>query len=155
ELPPLAYAPSVAALALLAERKPAAPQGPRSLLTVADPAYPQDAASEKRPGEAASAALGVWAQLERLKHAAQESEGSPRQFKTNVLALRGPQVTKQAVVAALPGRHVVHIAAHGLADDRFDNQFGALALTPGPMTSQDDGFLYLHEIYRLPLEACE
>src|SRR5262249_8519705 len=149
-LPPLASAPSGAGPALLADRRPAAPHGPRSLLTVADPAYPGPA-----KGGAAPAAQGVWDRLERLQCAGKESEDIGRNFAGNVLALRGEQVTKQAVVAALPGRHVVHIAAHGIADLRFANQFGALALTPGPAASQDDGFLYLHEGYRLPLEGCE
>jgi CHAT domain-containing protein len=60
-------------------------------------------------------------------------------------------------VAGLSGRQIVHIAAHGFADLKFDNQFGALAVTPPPheMPRADDGFLYVHEISRLPLQACE
>jgi CHAT domain-containing protein len=75
-----------------------------------------------------------------------------------VVALRGARATEKASVAALPGRHVVHIAAHGIAHDRFGNQFGALVLTPpgrGQAKPEDDGFLALHEIYMLPLEKCE
>src|SRR5262249_40021398 len=39
---------------------------------------------------------------------------------------------------------------------RFGNLFGALALTPpAKATAGEDGFLTLHEIYRLPLSACD
>jgi CHAT domain-containing protein/tetratricopeptide (TPR) repeat protein len=149
ELPPLVYAPSVAILALLANRLPAAPARPEawSLLTVANPTYPQRA--------------DVRGQFPPLTHAAKESERirlffDPRQVK----ALSGTQATEKALVAALPGRQVVHIAAHGTANNRFGNQFGALVLTPPPEGQEtpeddDDGFLTLHEIYRLPLEQCE
>jgi CHAT domain-containing protein len=52
---------------------------------------------------------------------------------------------------------LVHIAAHGSADKRFGNQFGALSVTPPPPGQEsptNDGFLCLHEIYRLPLRDC-
>ena len=64
-------------------------------------------------------------------------------------------------MAALPGRHVVHIAAHGLADNRLGNLFGGLWLAPPPglktvePEAADDGFLGLGEIYRPPLSECE
>jgi CHAT domain-containing protein len=148
ELPPLAYAPSVAVLARLAALKPAAPDGPRSLLTVADPAYPR-----------AAKPAGPWGPFLPLPHTAKESERVQRFFDPEqVVALRGQRATERALVAALPGRHVVHIAAHGVADDRFGNQFGALVLAPPPPgqeVPEDDGFLALHEIAALPLEGCE
>ena len=55
------------------------------------------------------------------------------------------------------GKQIVHIAAHGIADDRFANKFGALVLTPPASGAEpeDDGFLELHEICALPLESCE
>jgi Tfp pilus assembly protein PilF len=134
-LPPIAYAPSVAALGLLAERKPAA--GRPSLLTVADPSYPRDVAEPLPP----------------LPFTAVESKRIEEAFKQagSVTALRRKEATKKALVEAAPGRRFVHIAAHGFADERFSNQFGALALTP----AADDGYLYLHEIYQLPLGDCE
>src|SRR5262249_1403429 len=60
---PLAYAPSVAAFALLAERKPAAPSGLRSLLTVANPKYREakDGLAAALPGP-----LALYGQLPRL-----------------------------------------------------------------------------------------
>jgi CHAT domain-containing protein len=151
ELPPLVYAPSVAALALLAGR-PAAPDGPLSLLTVADPAYPR-----RRAGAPDAARAALW--LPRLEGTAKESARISRLFKGEpVRVLRGAAATKRAVVAALPGRRVVHLAAHGIADERFGNLFGGLALTPSPPGKggpADDGLLPMHEIYALPLKDCE
>jgi CHAT domain-containing protein len=59
----------------------------------------------------------------------------------------------------LGGRKFVHLAAHGLVDQQYQNLFGAIALT-APVGSQnsttdDDGFLSLFEIHRLPLKDCE
>jgi CHAT domain-containing protein len=62
------------------------------------------------------------------------------------------------VVAALPGKRFVHLAAHGFADEAFGNAFAAVALTPPPRGGEEsgnDGFLTLHEISRLRLTGCE
>ncbi|HYT89578.1 MAG TPA: CHAT domain-containing protein, partial [Gemmataceae bacterium] len=168
ELPPLAYAPSVAILALLAERRPAAPNGLKSLLTVADPAYPQakeGAGQEAKvqrpalpdlshvPGSMLSKLPGPFPLLPGTRA---ESESLERLFaRDQVKALRGPKATKEALLAELSGRHVVHIAAHGIAHMHFRNLFGGLALAPGEGAEKDDGFLPLHEIYALPLRKCE
>jgi CHAT domain-containing protein len=156
ELPPITYAPSAAILALLAGRPAPRLSGPLTLLTVADPAYPAEpAAAGVTPGRG-PLPRGA---LPRLPFTRLESEGIRRLFDpTHVVALEGPRAREAAVVAALPGRSIVHMAAHGFADDRFGNLFGALALTPPPPgqeTPGDDGFLSLHEIYALPLGDCE
>jgi CHAT domain-containing protein/tetratricopeptide (TPR) repeat protein len=141
-LPPIAYVPSVAALGLLAERKPAA--GRPSLLTVANPTYPQRIAVP----------------LPLLPFTAVESKQIARAFEQTgaVMALREDSATKKALVEAASGRRFLHIAAHGFADEQISNQFGALALkpsAPGWFTPGDNGYLYLHEIYHLPLSDCE
>jgi CHAT domain-containing protein len=59
-----------------------------------------------------------------LPDSRRESERISRIFD-QVEALYGPGATEKALVAALPRRHVVHIAAHGVAVARFDNQFRA------------------------------
>jgi CHAT domain-containing protein len=72
--------------------------------------------------------------------------------------LREKEATEEAVVAALPGKHIIHLAVHGFADPRFGNKFGALALMPpasAPKTEENDGFWSLHEIYTLRLPDCE
>jgi CHAT domain-containing protein len=160
EMPPLVYAPSVAILALLADRPPVARGGPLSLLTVADPAYPAGRAGAGAPQPPRQRGLlDLMGELPRLPYTAQESERISALFERDrVTALRGERATEKGLVSALPGQHIVHIAAHGLADDRFGNKFGALALTPpatGQETPDDDGFLSLHEICTLPLKDCE
>ena len=145
-LPPLSYAPSVAILALLARRAPAERTATPSLLTVADPAYRPVAGPVRGRGG-----------LPRLAFSARESERIGRLFAAGqVTSLRGERATKAAVVRALPGQRIVHLAAHGFADDRFGNLFGALALTPPTReTAEDDGFLSLHEVCALALQDCD
>jgi CHAT domain-containing protein/tetratricopeptide (TPR) repeat protein len=167
ELPPLAYAPSVAILALVAGRQPAAPDGLRSLLTVtpdytrgvrsAVPAGPADSVGPGRPGAPDQALSRLWGQLPPLKYAEEESQHVIGLFDSeNVKQLRGARVTKKLLAEAVRNRHVVHIAAHGFADERFDNRFGALVLTPpSDKEPPDKGFLTLDEIYALPLDGCE
>jgi CHAT domain-containing protein/TolA-binding protein len=157
QMPPLVYAPSAAILSLLTERAPAAP-GPLSLLTVADPDY--GAARGRKQGQDASDDFALHSQLPRLPFTSGESRKIAAVFQENKFAvesLTGKRATEKALTAALGGKRVVHIAAHGLADDRFGNKFGALALTPPPgkATADDDGFLSLYEIYTLPLKNCE
>jgi CHAT domain-containing protein len=66
--------------------------------------------------------------------------------------------TERGVRYWSPGRRFLHLACHGLTDQKYGNFFGALALTPGPRGSDDpadDGFLTLPEIYELNLKGCE
>jgi CHAT domain-containing protein len=117
---------------------------PRTLLTVA-PDYPEQV---KR--------VGLWSQVRPLEHALKESRQVSRFFPKQVKALHGPAATKKQLVAHLQGRHVVHISAHGFADDRFGNKFGGLLLTPSAgQEGEDDNFLALHEIVGLRLSGCE
>jgi CHAT domain-containing protein/tetratricopeptide (TPR) repeat protein len=156
ELPPVAYAPSLGVLAVVATRAPNV-DGPASLLTVADPTYaagePTLAVGGKRDGPAASGALA------RLPFTAVESKRVREFFPADrVTTLEGTTATERRVTAALPGKRFVHLATHGFADDRFGNLFAAVAFTPPPPgqeTPDDDGFLSLHEIYRLKLTGCE
>jgi CHAT domain-containing protein len=164
ELPPIVYAPSAAVLTLLARRKPAAP-GPLSLLTVCNPAYrnerEEQVALNRTPGQATSRGGLVWrGQLALLPGTAEESQRIRRLFDgPRVRVLEGPQATERAVRKEVEGKRMIHLAAHGFADEAFGNLFGALALTPPPPggreDSEDDGFLSLHEIYQLPLRDCE
>jgi CHAT domain-containing protein/tetratricopeptide (TPR) repeat protein len=146
DLPPVCYGPSIAALAVVLNR-PRALDGEAALLTVGDPAYPEAPAGER--GGA----------LPRLPFTAVESKKVGQFFpKDRVTALQGADATEANVVAALPGKRFVHLAAHGFADEAFGNAFAAVALAPsqkGPGDPGDDGFLTLHEISRLKLTGCE
>jgi CHAT domain-containing protein/tetratricopeptide (TPR) repeat protein len=160
ELPPLVYAPSPVVLALRAEQPRPARPGPLSLLTVGNPAYAQkkDGAGDAAD-PAAKTLLGLRGQLPLLPFTAEESRRIRQHFDAGqVLNLEGEQATEEAVRAAVAGRRILHLAAHGFADERFGNLFGALALAPpapGKESAENDGFLSLHEIYGLPLQDCE
>jgi tetratricopeptide (TPR) repeat protein len=139
ELPPTVYAPSVATLVLLANRPAPDTRAPRSLLTVSNPAY---------------RARG----LPLLPGTAAESRAIRRYFEAgSVTALEGERATRAAVLAALPGRRFVHLAAHCFSDER-DNLSGVMALAPvpgGKGAPADEGFLSRLEISHLPLQDCE
>jgi CHAT domain-containing protein len=150
ELPPLTYAPSLSIVRLLLERTRGQRPQLDSLLTVSNPAYPTKA-------DLSTGAVGPHIVLPPLPFSAIEAQKIRPFFEPRrVTALEGSKATERSVVAHLPGARVVHLAAHGFADDQFGNLFGALALTPGAAgESTDDGFLSLHEIYTLPLRDCE
>jgi CHAT domain-containing protein len=159
ELPPLVYAPSASALALLAERPAPVRKGLPSLLTLSNPAYPQAKADAPADRRDALSILGLRGEMSLLPATADEARRIRRYFPAEkTVALEGSGATERAFTAAVAGRTVLHVAAHGFADDRFGNLFGALAFTPPPAGKKgdaDDGFLSLHEIYRLPLGDCE
>jgi CHAT domain-containing protein len=144
ELPPLCYAPSIPALAVVLNR-PRPVNGEATLLTVGDPEYPQGAGPMRTS-------------LPRLPYTAEESQRVRQFFAPNrATVLQGREATEANVVAALPGQRFVHLAAHGFADEAFGNTFAAIALTPskGNLEPSNDGFLTLHEISRLRLTGCE
>jgi CHAT domain-containing protein/tetratricopeptide (TPR) repeat protein len=161
ELPPIVYVPSAAVLAQIAGRPRSAADAPLSLLTVSNPAYPQEAdrSADSAARAVARGPAGLRGQLPLLPFTAVESKRIRQHFDAGqVTALEGARATKRAVTAAVAGKRMIHLAVHGFADDRFGNLFGALALTPPPpgkVSPEDDGFLSLHEIYRLPLQDCE
>jgi CHAT domain-containing protein len=156
ELPPIAYAPSAAVLTVLADRP--RPRGPMSLLTVCNPAYPAEPAAIPAKAATARGVLGFRGQLPALPATAVESRRIRALFNpAQVTALEGTAATEGAVKAAVGSKRFVHLAAHAFADEHFGNLFGAVALTPpaGSASDEEDGWLSLHEIYRLPLRDCE
>jgi CHAT domain-containing protein len=174
ELPPLVYAPSAAVLAMLARRR-AGGVSPRStdtpsLLTVGNVAYAVPRASAPdEPGASApgasraapegEAVLALRGVCPPLPHTAAELRRIRKLFApTRVTALEKAEATEKAAVAAMRGKRFIHLATHGFVDEKYGNRFGALAFAPparGRATPDNDGFLMLHEIYRLPLADCE
>jgi tetratricopeptide (TPR) repeat protein len=139
EIPPLAYAPSAMVLSALRSRPATDMRWPPSLLTVGNPKYQNHAPLPSSDGECRQ-----WAQLFA-------TGGSD-----NVRLLLGGDATEGRVRREAAGRNIIHFAVHGDVDVRFDSVFAAsLVLTPGTGSDDDDGFLYLNEVYALPLEACE
>ena len=74
------------------------------------------------------------------------------------VALQRLDATEPALRSAIEGKAFLHLATHGLVDQRAGSLFAGLALTP-PATEtadpNDDGFLQLYEIYDLPLTDVE
>jgi CHAT domain-containing protein len=160
ELPPLVYAPSLSMLAVLTSRKRTT-DGPATLLTVGEVAYPQEEEGRRAPapeGRSGDPALVLRGVFPPLPASGEESKRVARLFDPDkVTALRGKEATEKAVRRGLAGKRFVHLAAHGFVDQRFGNLYGALALSPpeGRTTPDDDGLLTLNEIYELPLGDCE
>jgi tetratricopeptide (TPR) repeat protein len=165
--PPVVYAPSTTVLYNLNERRTAtlASEAGQAVLTVGNPLYgPADA-----PFEGAGAALadktggqrGVALKLAALPYSGTESSWVAEAFKKRgipVLPLRERLATEANVRMNAPGRTLLHLACHGLADQAYGNFFGSLALTPGASAATnpaDDGFLTMPEIYELNLKQCE
>ena len=129
ELPPVVYAPSSGILAYLVDR-PRPVKESLSLLTVGNPEYPQTEAGQKVVSASrgqTSFVVGFRGQLPLLEGSAHESQVISKFFPGRALMLAGKDATEKAVVTAMRGKQVIHIAAHGFADDRFGNLFGALA----------------------------
>jgi len=165
--PPIAYAPSANILLNLAERPALVgqvsnlPAGPLPVLTVGNPAYPQAARSAQGSFVAVSRAayIGLGGQLPLLPATAKECQRVAKAFASaKVIDLEADKATEQNVRQAIAGCHFIHLAAHGLVDQQHDNLFGAIALAPPAQaidSSDNDGFLSLHEIHSLPLSACQ
>ena len=164
---PISYAPSATVLWNLHQQKPAAAAKPvNPVLSLGDALYQpiastianQSAATEltarSRYGKTRS-------RLTPLPYSGTESKWITEVFTKAGLPsdrLEKQKATEAWVRSSVPGRKIVHLACHGLVDEKLGNRFGALALTPGPQAatdSLDDGYLTLAEIGDLNLRSCE
>jgi CHAT domain-containing protein len=165
ELPPLAYAPSAMILAALEKRNPTNGEKDLSLLTVGNPSYPEvDPAIERSANDVALAdylaAGGTLAPLPGTSSECRKVASALRSAGVkDVTTLLDVKASEQNVREQVAGRKFVHLAAHGLVDQQYQNLFGALALTQPEdfrhTTTENDGFLSLFEIHGLPLGGCE
>lgn len=142
--PPIAYAPSATVLAKLAQRPSSINEGNLKILSVANPEYGGDGSIASLPGSS----------RESMQVKAAFPEGTVEQ-------LDGEGATESTVVAKAPQAQILHLATHGMVENRLDNLFGSILLTPGAASSDaspassDDGRLSLHEILAMPLQNCE
>ncbi|HXU10572.1 MAG TPA: CHAT domain-containing tetratricopeptide repeat protein [Candidatus Binatia bacterium] len=164
--PPLRYAPSASILREITRRVETA--GPRAsrgqaALSVSDPAYApratappeRAAATAGRRREGGSDFLGP---LERLPGTAMETRNirAALDGTAEVTVLEGRDAREPEVRRQLPGKRFLHLATHGLVEERSGNLFAALALAPpagGAARGEDDGLLELAEIYDLRLDC--
>jgi CHAT domain-containing protein len=98
--------------------------------------------------------------LARLPGTARETAAIRKAFgaKGEVLELQQLAANEPKLRTGLSGKRYIHLATHGLVDERRQIIFSAFALTPPPAektVAEDDGFLQLFEIYDLKLPECE
>lgn len=165
--PPLRYAPSATSLRAITRRfDHGAPPAirPVTALSVSDPAYAPQAAAAPSGGTAAMAGrrraggAQVLGPLERLPGTAMETRSIRAALGGTavVTVLEGLRAREPEVRRQLPGKRYLHLATHGLVDQKGGDLFAALALTPpagGVATGEDDGLLELPEIYDLRLDC--
>jgi len=99
--------------------------------------------------------------LPRLPGSEMESKRVVQAFEKSLgrgtaVSLRGKNAGEKEVRGIVPGKRFLHVATHGLVDERSRHLFAALALTPPQevTSSEDDGLLQLYEIYGLDLAGC-
>jgi CHAT domain-containing protein/tetratricopeptide (TPR) repeat protein len=180
EGPVVRYAPSAAVLAHLSGRANlGALEETGGVLSLSDPVFDPAGADVSRRGAAKVADApkdpaaaetvtrdefvrsggtlrrlpGTEAETDAIVDALRTESGTP-----GFSALRGLDATEDQLRTHLPGKRFLHLATHGLVDERKGGLFAALALTPPPGETADpvdDGFLQLYEIYDLPLDQVE
>ncbi len=133
--PPIVYAPSVAVLMNLVDR-PVVPSSANRepVLALGDPAYPQG--DQARPDADPSGFLTsrsrytiAGGKLPRLPHSGTEAQWVVSSFSDAGIGAGmfiGPTATERAIRYWAPGRKVLHMACHGLADASYGNYFGSL-----------------------------
>jgi CHAT domain-containing protein len=168
-LPPISYAPSLHIHRRLRDDSRFG-DWDVALVSLADPSYRQAAtAGDTSSAEDLSSTgqeflrhwRGGFARLEGFK---KESDAVCAAFQKaapnpgGIMPLVDKSATEEKLKNALDAHRIgfLHVAAHGLVSQEFNNLFGALALTPPDRpTDVNDGFLSLHEVFKLPLKGCE
>jgi CHAT domain-containing protein len=170
--PPVRYAPSATVLHSIEQRpstrSPIAGSG--ALLTLSDPIYdPAEVARESAAAaDTARGAAGVVTRssyvraggpLTRLPGTAAETDAVRDAFGAvpslgGVRVLQRLDATEPNLRGGMAGTRYLHIATHGVVDERRGALFAALATTPpagADVLPEHDGFLQLHEIYSMQL----
>jgi CHAT domain-containing protein len=129
-------APSLSTLASLRMK---GSRGRRELLALGDPDL----------GPAPIVAVNTRSRPGRLPFSRREVEAIGEIYAPRDRVLTGPDATETVFKTLASGYGVVHLATHGLLDDR-DPLYSSLALT---RTAEDDGFLEAREVMRLRLDA--
>jgi CHAT domain-containing protein len=167
EFPAIAYAPSIRVLRSLNERTRQKSPEALALLTVGNPAYPESVSTERSERLfKLLEPLRIAGSLPLLPATAKECEQVAAAFQSaagpalrvDVERIAGAGATESGVRHGLAGKQFIHVAAHALVDQRHENLFGCIALTPPAAEASgadDDGFLFLYEIHELELSQCE
>lgn len=171
---PVRYAPSLSALS-------GTPDGPASarttVLSLSDALYERYDTLATRTGGRGSGPFDgrrgletIGAErdkLERLRFSALETRaikealsGTDVEHSLTLRVRRREAATEQALRTHLSNARVLHMAAHGLVDDLWGDEFAAIVLTPPAAVDENvgpenDGFVQVHEVFGLPLEGLE
>ncbi len=132
--PPITYGPSATVLYNLSEQVGSTPTDREPVLAVGDPAY-EDMGAEDPSTTSTLAALtsrsrygSSGGRLNRLPHSGTEMQWVAAAFQDagiNAVTLSQATATERGVSYWSPGRRVLHLACHGLADEKYGNFFGA------------------------------
>lgn len=131
--------------------------GALRLVAFGDPLYPsRDHGEPRRPDDPRlrnAARRGF--ELDPLPHSRTEVESIAALYPGRARTFLGAQATEEAVLSAAPGADVVHVAAHGLLDERIPLNSGvALTLVEEVTPRRENGLLQAWEmIERLRLDA--
>lgn len=165
DFPPIAYAPSANILANLRRRPDVPRENLRRLLTVGPQYGPPSAtaattliAQVELTRDSFEGMIGPLPELKGAKQECERLEGSFKQRGLEVLRLLESDATESRFTDVVGGCGLIHLAAHGLVDERYGNLFGAIALSPSgneQLGDADDGLLSYREILKLPLNRCE
>ncbi len=134
----------VAGAFMLGGRQPARKLATSDVLVVGDPDFGD--AEARRSASRGVAATGAWRALPGTRA---EAVAVARAYGQKPIL--GADASEAAVVSALAGKRVVHLATHGFADLKRP-QYSALILAR-PTRSGEDGLLHAFEVERLRLDA--
>ncbi len=148
----VAYLPSASALAVQRRVLAARPPAPRLIALLADPVF---GPGDPRMAKAAVSRGGEGTVFERLPASRQEAEAIA------ALAPPGEATLALGLEAALPrvlgdrlgGFRIVHFATHGVIDAERPALSGLALSMVDEKGNAREGFLHLHDIYNLRLDA--
>lgn len=167
-LPPMCYAPSLHIYRTL-QQQPTKRVSRLTLISLAIPRYaaandPHDPSANDGLSSTGREYMNRARGLAPLSGTADESTevrgafGTLNTERIRVIPLLDDHASEAKLKENLkdPSVAFLHVAAHGLTSQKYNNLFGALALaTPARPTAEDDGFLSLYEVYELKLPSCE
>ena len=90
--------------------------------------------------------------LEPLPFAEQQAVQLGQLYKTNAKVLLGAAATEQTIKAEMPKYRILHLATHGVLDDR-NPMYSHLVLAQTGTTEKDDGLLEARELLEMDLQA--
>lgn len=151
---PVSYAPSASVLGQIKKeyRQRAGTRPAKELLAFGDPVYSAESGGTQKAGERGLAELRA-ASLARLPFTAEEVRRIRRYFSSDRsrILLRQEAREEEAKSPQAAQFQILHFAAHGVFDEQRPRRSGILLAVSGQ--SEQDGFLQMHEIFNLKLNA--